>query len=313
MVKYALLPLVAVSLVQAASPEWHHGRLPSFGVDELVHTGCTAWINVVDVAGGLTCEAFLTTVNISKEHFISLNPQLNSECSNLRSNRSYCVYVPDKRRAWHTISVGLHDKRNVATGIPEPPSTPPFMPPQGTEGKAAAHPTTLTKRLRPTGAGCSKRSAPAPAGTGSSSSSVAIQGCKQHHTVKAGDTCVEIVKQYPGLVLGQFFKMNPSLDTDCQELQVDERVCVDGSPTARYPVPSATAALAARGAQGWPSPTKPGTNPGCKKFEMVKKGDSCEGVSGKHHISVAQLKQWNPAVGPTCEKLEIGYYACVGV
>lgn len=70
MVKYALLPLVAVSLVQAGSPEWHHSRTADFAVDSRVHKGCTSWINVVDASGKFTCDAFLDTINVAKRQFI---------------------------------------------------------------------------------------------------------------------------------------------------------------------------------------------------------------------------------------------------
>ncbi|KAK2831013.1 hypothetical protein FQN49_007087 [Arthroderma sp. PD_2] len=363
MVNYAILPLVAATVAQAGDVEWHHSRQSSFNGPEIVGLGCTSWVNVVKSNPKLTCDAFLDTINVTKAQFLSWNPKLNSKCDNIKSKTSYCAFAPEKPGVSHTgredhgpMYVTMHNneprkempttktpskatgtmKPPMGTGMAEPPVDGPFMPPHipnlpEINGKMPhRRPTTLTKKLRPTGV--SKRDEQVPTGTGT----VAMPGCKQHHTVKAGDTCAEIAKKYSGLTLDQFFKMNPyvgppipvddgqylssnkllqhrSLDKNCLKLQVGDQVCVGGNPTIRFPVPSATPAITARGVQGWPSPTKPGTDKGCKKFEMVKKGDSCEGVSSKHHISVSQLKQWNPAVGPTCEKLEIGYYACVGV
>ncbi|DAA74729.1 TPA_exp: LysM domain-containing protein [Trichophyton benhamiae CBS 112371] len=405
MVKYALLPLVAVSLVQAGGPEWHHSRTADFAVDPKVHKGCTSWINVVDASGKLTCDAFLDTINVAKRQFIFWNPQLNSDCSNIQSKASYCAFLPshvskqtrgqmDPPPKTKPLPPGLFNdwgnnhaqKRNdpppktkplppglfndwgnngarkrdglsptgglgdfhgpkeapppdwghkgvvegnhgntmstrspiMGTGLPEQQSEPAFMPPHipnlpnGMENKMVVHATTLTKKLRPTGSYV-KRDANAPAPT-PGSVGVAIVGCKQYHTVKAKDTCFNIAQQYPGLLFSDFLRLNPNLDTVCSNLKANTRVCVKGdTKTNLVPTPSAAVGVHARDVQGWPSPTKPGTNPGCKSFELVKKGDSCEGVARKHHISVAQLKQWNPAVGPTCEKLEIGYYACVRV
>ncbi|KMQ46175.1 LysM domain [Trichophyton rubrum] len=405
MVKYALLPLVAASLVQAGGPEWHHSKTADFAVDPRVHKGCTSWINVVDASGKLTCDAFLDTINVAKRQFILWNPQINSDCSNIKSQTSYCAFLPShvskqtrgqmdpppktkplppglfndwgnnhaqkrndpppktkplppglfndwgnnhaqKRDALYPTKglEGFHGPKEapppdwghkgvvegihgdmmstrspiMGTGLPEQQSEPAFMPPHipnlptGMENKMVVHPTTLTKKLRPTGSYV-KRDANAPAPT-PGSVGAAIAGCKQYHTVKAKDTCFNVAQQYPGLLFSEFLRLNPNLDTVCPNLNANTRVCVKADPkTNLVPTPSAVVGVHARDAQGWPSPTKPGTNPGCKSFELVKKGDSCEGVASKHHISVAQLKQWNPAVGPTCEKLEIGYYACVRV
>ncbi|KAF3893235.1 LysM domain-containing protein [Trichophyton interdigitale] len=387
MVKYALLPLVAVSLVQAGGPEWHHSRTADFAVDSRVHKGCTSWINIVDASGKLTCDAFLDTINVAKRQFIFWNPQLNSDCSNLKSKASYCAFLPShaskqtrgqmdpppktkplppgwfndwgnngaqkrsdpppKKRDDPSTTKwleGFHGPKEapppgwghkgvvegnhgdtmstrspiMGTGLSEQQSEPAFMPPHipnlpnGMENRMVVHPTTLTKKLRPTGSYV-KRDANAPAPT-PSSVGVAIAGCKQYHTVKAKDTCFDVAQQYPGLLFSEFLRLNPNLDTVCPNLKANTRVCVKGDPkTNLVPTPSAVVGVHARNIQGWPSPTKPGTNPGCKTFEKVKKGDSCEGVARKHHISVAQLKKWNPAVGPTCEKLEIGYYVCVRV
>ncbi|EFR00591.1 hypothetical protein MGYG_03596 [Nannizzia gypsea CBS 118893] len=394
MVKYALLPLVAVALVQAGSPEWHHSRTPTFSVDPKVHKGCTSWINVVDAAGKLTCDAFLDTINVAKRQFIFWNPQLNGDCSNIQSKASYCAFLPshatkqarqrpppgpngpkplppglfqdgfelgnrNRKRSepypakkwdgphgpkegpppgWKLGGNGGHGKKLVAkspmatgmpshtmmmkhigTGMPEPRSEPPFMPPHipnlpnEMTNNRAAYPTTMTTELRPPAATNTKRDANVPAST-PSPVSIPILGCKQFHTVKAGDTCSTVVKQYPGLRLSELLKLNPNLGPACPALPANTRICVRRDPrTGSLNTPSAAVDIHSRDVQDWPSPTKPGTNPGCKSFELIKKGDTCVGVCRKHHIVPEMLIRWNPAVGRDCEMLEVGYYVCVRI
>ncbi|RCI16770.1 hypothetical protein L249_1714 [Ophiocordyceps polyrhachis-furcata BCC 54312] len=50
---------------------------------------------------------------------------------------------------------------------------------------------------------------------------------------------------------------------------------------------------------------------GCQAFYLVRPGDTCIRVAAAHKISVSRFERWNPSVGPNCELLLAGHWACV--
>jgi len=62
-----------------------------------------------------------------------------------------------------------------------------------------------------------KPSAPAPAPPSSS--------CKQHYTVKKGDTCSAIGKKY-SISVSKFLSLNKGVNSGCTNLQIGQSVCV---------------------------------------------------------------------------------------
>ncbi|KJZ73713.1 hypothetical protein HIM_06831 [Hirsutella minnesotensis 3608] len=61
------------------------------------------------------------------------------------------------------------------------------------------------------------------------------------------------------------------------------------------------------------TPRQPGIVAECTKFYMVQPGDTCYKVALEQNISPVDFANWNTKVGPNCEYLLAGYYACVSV
>ncbi|RYP62165.1 hypothetical protein DL771_009838 [Monosporascus sp. 5C6A] len=64
------------------------------------------------------------------------------------------------------------------------------------------------------------------------------EGCSKFHKVKSGDTCDKVTKAN-NVTLADFYKWNPSVGTDCRNLQLDVYVCV-GYDERMIPMPQPT-------------------------------------------------------------------------
>lgn len=62
-----------------------------------------------------------------------------------------------------------------------------------------------------------------------------------------------------------------------------------------------------------PTPIQTGMVSSCNKFHLVVSGDTCAAVAATAGISLANFEAWNPAVGATCEFLDVGDYVCIGI
>ncbi|KAI1164550.1 hypothetical protein F5B18DRAFT_650627 [Nemania serpens] len=120
--------------------------------------------------------------------------------------------------------------------------------------------------------------------------------CNAVYVVKAGDTCDKIRSDFGNVfTLAQFYSWNPEVNSQCTNLYVGEQVCVS---VKTGPV--------------CPAPTKPGIAPSCNKCYKVVSGDTCQGVLNANHITLAQLRAWNPDINPDCTNLFIDFNYCVG-
>ncbi|KAJ9421242.1 hypothetical protein FOXG_17687 [Fusarium oxysporum f. sp. lycopersici 4287] len=134
------------------------------------------------------------------------------------------------------------------------------------------------------------------------------KNCDKFHVIKSTTTCVSISDYYK-LPLKDFYSWNPSVGSSCQALLVDYWVCVS--------------------IVGWKPPTPSPTNPGngiktplpiqagmtakCNKFHVVQKTTTCSSIQNYYSITMAQLFEWNPAIGSKCTSLWVDYNVCVGV
>jgi LysM domain len=51
----------------------------------------------------------------------------------------------------------------------------------------------------------------------------------------------------------------------------------------------------------------------CDKFYLVVSGDECGTIASNEGISLDDFYSWNPAVGTSCQYLDLGDYVCIGV
>ena len=65
--------------------------------------------------------------------------------------------------------------------------------------------------------------APAP-GNGNSS-------CNKFYTPKTGDNCYKLADMF-GLKLAKLYALNPQIDGECHNLQVNQQYCVDSAASA---------------------------------------------------------------------------------
>ncbi|KAL5361217.1 hypothetical protein BJX96DRAFT_176032 [Aspergillus floccosus] len=62
-----------------------------------------------------------------------------------------------------------------------------------------------------------------------------------------------------------------------------------------------------------PYPRQTGIVPECNRYHRVVNGDNCWAITRQYGINIDDFYRWNPAVGPACETLWVGYYVCIGV
>ncbi|EAU29448.1 predicted protein [Aspergillus terreus NIH2624] len=62
-----------------------------------------------------------------------------------------------------------------------------------------------------------------------------------------------------------------------------------------------------------PYPRQTGIVSECNRYYRVLNGDNCWSITRHYGINIDDFYHWNPAVGPACETLWVGYYVCIGV
>ncbi|KAF4453305.1 hypothetical protein F53441_4035 [Fusarium austroafricanum] len=134
------------------------------------------------------------------------------------------------------------------------------------------------------------------------------KNCNKFHQVKSTTTCASI-RDYYKLPLKDFYSWNPSVGSSCQSLLVDYWVCVS-IVGWKPPAPSPTSA---GNGISTPTPIQTGMTKNCNKFHPVKKTTTCASIQDYYKITMAQLVEWNPAIGPKCTSLWVDYNVCVGV
>ncbi|OHW95300.1 LysM domain-containing protein [Colletotrichum incanum] len=132
-----------------------------------------------------------------------------------------------------------------------------------------------------------------------------VNNCDAFYFVVAGDTC-EAISAKHGITVAQFQSWNPSVGATCTGLWANAYACV--SIVGHTPSPTTTGNGIAT-----PTPTQATIVNNCDAFYFVVAGDTCEAISAKHGITVAQFQSWNPSVGTTCTGLWANAYACVSI
>ncbi|KAK6502102.1 hypothetical protein TWF481_009911 [Arthrobotrys musiformis] len=142
-----------------------------------------------------------------------------------------------------------------------------------------------------------------------------ITSCNKFYFVKSGDGCVSIASQF-GVVLSTFYAWNPAVKSDCSGLWANVYVCVGligSTPTPITTTKVTTKSTTTTSGIVTPTPTQGGMVKNCKKFHFVQKGQTCETIQKLYSVTLAQLYQWNSAIGSTCTGMWAETYLCVGV
>ncbi|KAF3172087.1 hypothetical protein TWF788_009530 [Orbilia oligospora] len=140
------------------------------------------------------------------------------------------------------------------------------------------------------------------------------KNCNKFYFVKSGDGCSPIASQF-GVTLANFYAWNPAVKNDCSGLWANVYVCVGligSTPTPTTTTKTTTKTTTTSGIVT-PTPTQSGMVKNCKKFHFVQTGQTCETIQRQYSVTLAQLFQWNPAIGSTCTGMWAQTYLCVGV
>lgn len=153
-----------------------------------------------------------------------------------------------------------------------------------------------------------------PAPSGPTHSGIPCQ-CNNYHTIVSGETCESLTTQY-GITLAQFLSMNPAVNQDCSvNFWLGSSYCVGVTGDLECPVSSSSSELPVTTAGPTPaSPTFPNTDCRCNAFYKLREEDTCESITERFDMDLADFLIWNPEVAQNCTfNFYVGYSYCVGV
>ncbi|EGX92283.1 LysM domain protein, putative [Cordyceps militaris CM01] len=234
-----------------------------------------SWLDPSDDTALSTCDGWAFTWEISLEDFRLWNPSLN-----LAAQSSTTGGATDPTPSPAVCTVPRGTQYCVELSRPTPTST-------STVGEPTPDP-------------------PSPRASGE------ISGCTSWYLVRKGETCSSVLTMAQ-LNLAQFYKMNPSIGSDCTSLVIGTNYCISTLPNGNPPddddddTPTTTSAPVAT-----PTPTQPGMIDYCNKFYQVKDGDKFGSLCKANGIGLSDLFKWNPDIGSACKNMKTGNYVCVG-
>lgn len=160
-----------------------------------------------------------------------------------------------------------------------------------------------------------------------------IANCTMWFRVRRAARCNDVMATN-GLEFGEFYKMNPSVKSDCTGLVLGTYYCRSTYPrgdsvgipgwasTTESESESESATASASAAKtsistsstnsGTPSPLQTGILKTCNDYHKVIKGDTCYDIAQGAKIELETFYKWNPAVKSDCSDLELDTYVCVG-
>ncbi|KAJ5934389.1 hypothetical protein N7466_003936, partial [Penicillium verhagenii] len=315
----------------------------------LSNTNCAEWHEVLS---GEDCSMISLKYAISLSDFYFLNPQVDSNCTNLWLNTSYCVEA-----------VG-----NIATYTSYVTSTAAYIftkPASTTYTPASVATATLEPRASGTIEGCDIYN---NAFSSTTANATTLKQCDIWASI-AEVTVNDLVSWNPSLSASDLFNhliaiaisssalpirvadflalgafnctmfsslfnvsvttvtsLNPWIGSDCDKgvwnaLSSDgfEQICVEGNSTS---VPTSTSLTTSTSTSTVSTTTTPPAEVmpdeaskcnKCNKWHTVVSGDGCQAIADQYDILLSDFYIWNPSVGTSCASLWLGYAVCVGV
>ncbi|KAJ6007240.1 hypothetical protein N7540_011216 [Penicillium herquei] len=247
------------------------------------NTDCAQWY---EVSPGDYCAMLTMKFAIALSDFYFLNPEVNSNCSNLWSNQSYCVEAVG--------DISTYPGYLPTTATPTMPST---------TGNTLiwSDLATATAPVYPT---ITSTATSYPLANGS------LTNCFEMFENTFGAIwCYEAASLF-GIGVADFIRWNPSvLNGDnytiynCN-LQNETQYC--GSFYNQSLVPSTNQGYA-------PVPTSITANATteCLDWYELESGDTCDSVCQEFDIPFSSFYEWNPAIGSDCTNLWVESSYCV--
>ncbi|KAJ7488143.1 hypothetical protein FB451DRAFT_1226557 [Mycena latifolia] len=232
-------------------------------------SNCGGWYFVQP---GDFCTKVALNNSVTLDDFVTLNPELNSDCTNLWANYWYCVAAFPPLNAGGpttTIPAGTAVFSMATVSLPSATPDPPFPFPTG--------------------------SLPPPPFLASGS---IAQGCDWYYTVASGDNCTGVEATYE-VSDADFTLWNFDPTAPCPALTPGTAVCVL--------VTNATAALPPT-----PTNAATGSAPsGCARWYSIVNGDGCAKLETMFNLTQAELFTLNPELAPACTNLALNEAYCV--
>ncbi|KAL3423876.1 LysM domain-containing protein [Phlyctema vagabunda] len=232
------------------------------------------------------CNLIVMKFGITIENFIFLNPAINSNCTNLFAEESYCV-LPVGDINTYSGKAGYVSFTVSRTSIAGDPAT-------GLPAVIWTSPTPTTTQL------------PIASDTRDDCNHY-FRGDFFQDSIDGThwkSTC-ELAAAVMDVTIEDLQTWNPILGntTDACAFATDVRYC------GRYYAGD----LPYTGDETSPLPFRDGTTPNCTQYAEVtaEGGPDCETLLNTWDLSIAQFYKWNPTVGTDCSGLWAGYRYCV--
>ncbi|KAH7017948.1 putative LysM domain protein [Microdochium trichocladiopsis] len=137
--------------------------------------------------------------------------------------------------------------------------------------------------------------------------------CRRFYFVQSGDTCDAIIKA-AGIYGPKFHIWNPAVQENCSGLWSKYYVCIGNTigPSITINPPAATTTTSAGNGVATPQPVQSGMTTNCRRFYLVRNGDTCNAIIAAAGIYGPNFYIWNPAIGSACTNLWSSYYVCIG-
>ncbi|KAJ7154882.1 hypothetical protein C8R43DRAFT_1235156 [Mycena crocata] len=246
-----------------------------------ITSGCTEYHTVIS---GDSCSTIETRFSLTLSQFISMNPEIDSNCFNLALDEAYCVKSSNatipSNVAPGTITSGCTQYYTVVSGDSCGGIETQFS---LTVAQFNSMNPEIDRELNGT--------IPANVAPGTITA-----GCTQYYTVVSGDSCSAIETKF-SISSTQFIAMNPEIDVKCTTLALDEAYCVQTSNSTTTGPPSNLAA---------------GSLANCTSYHTVVSGDSCQSMEIAASISASDFFRWNPEVKTDCTNIFAEDAYCVG-
>ncbi|KAI0714387.1 hypothetical protein C8T65DRAFT_644159 [Cerioporus squamosus] len=272
-----------------------------------VRSICGMWYEAVP---GDTCPQILQIFQITNDTFYELNPNVNSDCTNLLAGFEYCVGVFGNVTSTSTFTVTTTGASIISVLDGDFPV--------GTGSVLATGNMTVTPVTASPQQSYPSTAPPAPT---VAPGTVGEDQCLQYYTAQPGDTCLGIETVF-SLRDEEFRTWNPEVDANCANLQVGLSYCVFGpyvpyTPTITLPPttsssPTSTVTTTTTSAAPVPTNIANGTiTDGCTDYYTVKSGDTCTAIEESFSISLSDFRTWNPEVNAQCTNIVLGLAYCV--
>ncbi|KAF9559712.1 hypothetical protein CPC08DRAFT_637416, partial [Agrocybe pediades] len=275
-----------------------NGSIPPNVAAGTITAGCTQYYTVIS---GDSCSAIDSQFGITLAQFITMNPEVNSGCTNIAVGSTYCVASSNSTStvpsnvAPGTVTTGCTQYYTVISG--DSCSTI-----ESRFGISLSQFITMNPEVN---SGCTNIAIGLAYCVASSSSSTVpsnvaagtiTAGCTQYYTVVSGDSCGVIDSRF-GITLAQFIAMNPEVNSGCTNIIPGSAYCVASSNTTTPTGP--------------PSNIATGSLTNCTTYYTVASGDNCPAIETRFHIAAPDFFRWNPEVNTACTTIQLGSAYCV--